>query len=123
MAVGLFGVSWWIWMWSWVHYLIADHVAEHGPLPRSATGRAGIYSNGTLAEQQLSIDLESVAGLYPWGRLPLVLGVIVSLLGWIVAGPRSPSRVIFGLGVSFFLLSGPLFLLGDSMRVALDILE
>ena len=64
-----------------------------------------------------------MVGLYPWGRLPLVLGVLLALFGWFVSGSASRFRIAVGLLASLFVLSLPLLLLGDSMRIALDILE
>lgn len=123
LAIGLLAVSWWAWTWSKVHGLITGHIAQHGELPTDASERAGLYANGSPAEQRLSADLESMSGLYPWGRLPLVLGVCLVLFGWVMVGSRKPARLVAGVVVAILLAALPLALWGDSARVALDILE
>lgn len=123
LGIGLLAVSWWAWTWSKVHGLVTDHVANQGELPSDAWERAGLYANGSPAEQRLSADLASMTGLYPYGRLPLVLGACLVLLGWVMVGSTKPVRVIAGIVAAALLIGVPLALFGDSARVALDILE
>jgi hypothetical protein len=123
VAAGLAAVSWWVWTWSRVHNLITEHVAAHGSLPGSPMDRAALYVNGTGPEQQLSSDLASMPGLYPWGWLPLVLAVAVGLLGWFVAVPRTRRTVAVGVGASVLLLVVLMAWLGETTTIALDILE
>lgn len=123
MIVGLPTVAWWIWAWSKADTLIGDHLAAHGPLPTSAMDRAALYADGTPAEQVLSSALDSIAGLYPWGRLPLVLGSVALASGWFLSGSATRARAVAALAASALLFGLPLAIYGDSIRVALDILE
>lgn len=122
-VVGLAGIAWWVWTLSKVQALIDDHVAANGPLPTSSTERAGLYSNGSPAEQQLSADLEAIPGLYPWGRGPLLVAALIAVAGFAIVYQRS--RVVGGIGLFLTVASIAVgsIVLGEEMRVALDILE
>lgn len=123
ITLGLGVVGWWIWAWAKVDTVISDHVATHGSLPVSEFERAALYGEGTLAEQALSSRLEDMSGLYPWGRLPLVVGVLMAVVGWLASRTLTNLRIAVAAIASVLLLTIPLNLFGDSMRIALDILE
>ncbi len=122
-ALGIAGITWWIWTWSKVETLINDHVSDHGALPTSPMERAALYANGTAAEQQLSTDLEAISGLYPWGTAPLIMAGLVALGGFTLA--LRQSRLIAGIGLlaTVALIAVWSTALGDARPVALDILE
>lgn len=106
-----------------VNQLITSHVAEWGPLPDSPFERATLYFDGTLAEQQLSSDLEAISGLYPWGPAPLILAAAVALVGFALALRQRRRLATVGIVVTLTLSLFALSQLGDTMAVALDILE
>ena len=122
-AVGLAGIAWWIWVWSKVSQLITGHVAEWGPLPDSPFERAALYVDGTPAQQQLSNDLERISGIYPWGPLTLILATTVALVGFGLALRHHRRLRTAGIVVTLTLPVLALSQLGDTMVVALDILE
>ncbi len=123
IASGLAGAAWWIWTWTRVRTLINDYVAEFGPLPSGPEARAALGRNGTEAQRQLSNDLDAIAGLYPWGRLPLVLAVLAVAAGWLSFGPSSQRRTIVAAAVALVAFGIPMVFLGDTMQIALAILE
>lgn len=121
--VGLAIAGWWIWTWSRVDRLITEHVADHGALPISPLDRSVLYADGTTAQRELSAELSSMSGLYPWGRLPLFIGASAAVLGMCLLAGGRRGRTALALVAGAVVLTEPLRLFGESMWIALDILE
>ena len=113
----------WIWAWTRVNQLITGHVAEWGPLPDSPLERAALYVEGTPPQQQLSNDLEAIAGPYPWGPLSMILATAVALVGFGLALRQRRRLAAVALVATLTLSVLALSELDGTMAVALDILE
>lgn len=122
-AIGFAGMAWWIWTWRNVQTLIDRHIETSGPLPMSDSELAALYANGTIPERQLSNELASLAGLYPWGPLPLFTAGLVAAGGILLSYRKRGTLTALGIGLTCLLVVVPLAVLGSSMVIALAILE
>lgn len=122
-VAGLALAGWWTATWARVHSLISDHVAAHGLLPGSSLERAGLYANGTSEEQRLSDELSGIAGLYPWGMFPLIIAALFVFFGIVLGSPPKMWRGVLAFAIALLIVNVPLLMFGDSMWIALDVLE